>query len=177
MDVNNQISQITLNMELKSLQDWDAKTGDVFETARGTRFTVHHVNQEDATGRTEYKKGPCVDVDLWYIANPIWHLISRATPTVDLTTITTPFGLLDDDTQKALQECDGGVEIWVGGSWLLVNEPLFSSSYTYRTKPTPPVKTFTQRVWLDDLQCYGTVTGQVQDGKLVGDAKGVVEGA
>ena len=177
MDVNNQLSRITLNMELKSLQDWDAKPGDVFENARGTRFTVHHVNQEDVTGRTQYKKGPCVDVDLWYIDNPMWHLISRATPTVDLTTITTPFGLLDETTQKALREYEWGFELWLGDSWSLEYDPLFTPSYTYRAKPTPPVKTFTQRVWLGDLQCYGTVTGQVQDGKLVGDAKVVIEGS
>jgi len=162
-------------MELKSLQGWNAKPGDVFETAEGTRFTVDHVNQGYAIGRTEWPDDSVNAVSTWSIGNPQWHLISRATPTVDLTTITTPFGLLDDDTQKALQECDGGVEMWIGSSWLLVNEPLFSLSSTYRVKPTPSVKTFTQRVWLDDLQCYGKVTGQVQDGELVGDAKVVIE--
>ena len=162
-------------MELKSLQDWNVKTGDVFGAERGTRFTVDHVNEKHATGRTEYQNGGVYTSDRWSMDNPQWYLISRATPTVDLTTITTPFGLLDEATQKALREYDGKVEIWLGDSWSLINEPLFSSSYTYRAKPTPTVKTFTQRVWLDDLLCHGTVTGQVQDGKLVGDAKVVVE--
>ena len=161
-------------MELKSLRDWDVKTGDVFGVGVGTRFTVDQVDQEYATGRTD-QNGVVYTRDQWSMDNPIWHLISRATPTVDLTTITTPFGLLDDDTQKALREYDGKVEIWLGDSWSLINEPLFGQTYTYRATPTPPDKTFTQRVWLDDLQCHGTVTGQVQDGKLVGDAKVVVE--
>ena len=162
-------------MELKSLRDWDAKPGDVFGTERGTRFTVYHVNEEYATGLTEWKKGSSHDGDTWSMAERMWHLISRATPTVDLTAITTPFGLLDADIQTALREYDDVVEVWNGEKWVKRDCPSFVKSHTYRAKPTPPVKTFTQRVWLDDLQCYGTVTGQVQDGKLVGDAKVVIE--
>jgi len=162
-------------MGLKSLQDWDAKTGDVFGAERGTRFTVDHVNEKHATGRTEYQNGGVYTSDRWSMDNPQWYLISRATPTVDLTTITTPFGLLDDDTQKALREYDGGVEIWGGYNWTVLKSPSFMTPSTYRAKPTPPVKKFKTQVWIDDLQCYGTVTGQVQDGKLVGDAKVVVE--
>jgi len=164
-------------MELKSLKDWGAKTGDVFGAERGTSFTVDHVNEKHATGRTECQNGGVYISDKWSMDTPLWHLISRATPTVDLTTITTPFGLLDETTQKALREYEWGFELWLGDSWSLEYDPLFTPSYTYRAKPTPPVKTFTQRVWLGDLQCYGTVTGQVQDGKLVGDAKVVIEGA
>ena len=162
-------------MELKSLQDWDAKAGDVFKTERGTKFTIDHVNEEYAGGRTEWLDGTDYDGDRWSMDNPMWHLISRATPTVDLTTITTPFGLLDETTQKALREYDGDVELWFGGEWDDLENPSFGQSYTYRAKPTPPVKTFKAQVWIDDLQCYGTVTGQVQDGKLVGDVGVVIE--
>ena len=174
MDVHN---QTTLNMGLKSLRDWDAKVGDVFGANGVIKFTVDSANQEYVTGLTEWSDGSSTQDDNWSIDGLAWHLISRATPTVDLTTITTPFGLLDDDTQKALREYDDVIEVWNGEKWVKRDCPSFVKSHTYRAKPTPPVKTFTQRVWLDDLQCYGTVTGQVQDGKLVGDAKVVIEGA
>jgi hypothetical protein len=59
--------------------------------------------------------------------------------TVDLTTITTPFGLLDEATQKALREC-GGPWLWYDedGDWHVLEGPSWSSGFVYRLKPQPP---------------------------------------
>ena len=53
----------------------------------------------------------------------------------DLTQITCPFGMLDDDTQERLRAC-GETEFWNDGRW---NETTgFKFQYlTYRAKPKP----------------------------------------
>ena len=53
----------------------------------------------------------------------------------DLTQITCPFGMLDDDTQERLKACDE-TEFWNDGRW---NETTgFKFQYlTYRAKPQP----------------------------------------
>ena len=53
----------------------------------------------------------------------------------DLTQITCPFGMLDDDTQERLMDCDE-TEFWNDGRW---NETTgFKFQYlTYRAKPKP----------------------------------------
>jgi len=104
-------------MELKTLQDWDAKPGDVF--GRGTMsFTIDRLDGEDAIGKTKYRGGMIKFGDNWMLeGTKSWHLISRATPTVDLTAITTPFGLLDADTKKALREYTGQIEVWIVDGW------------------------------------------------------------
>jgi hypothetical protein len=61
--------------------------------------------------------------------------------TTDLTTITTPFGLLDKATQKALRECGGPWEFYSNfEGWLKITRPDFSYNMgvTYRLKPQPP---------------------------------------
>jgi hypothetical protein len=58
--------------------------------------------------------------------------------TVDLTTITTPFGLLDEATQNALRECGGPWEIYTSRGWEWIDYPSFCRRTTYRLKPQPP---------------------------------------
>lgn len=56
----------------------------------------------------------------------------------DLTKITTPFGLLDEETQRALKECGGPWEIFdYMGKWSSRAEPEFCKSYAYRQKQQP----------------------------------------
>lgn len=59
--------------------------------------------------------------------------------TQDLTKITTPFGLLDKETQEALR-AHGGPYEWLnwGGSWEETDPPHWSLCYAYRVKPQPP---------------------------------------
>jgi len=57
----------------------------------------------------------------------------------DLTAITTPFGLLDAETQEALKEHGGPYELWRGGYWGDAGGgEEFDTWYTYRVKPQPP---------------------------------------
>lgn len=56
--------------------------------------------------------------------------------TQDLTKITTPFGLLDAETQEALR-AHGGPYQWWQGVWEDI-EPNWVGTMTYRVKPQPP---------------------------------------
>lgn len=55
----------------------------------------------------------------------------------DLTAITTPFGLLDKETQDALLAHGGPYEIWRGSHWVEC-DPAWDKCYAYRVKPQPP---------------------------------------
>lgn len=59
----------------------------------------------------------------------------------DLTAITTPFGLLDEETRRALRAHGGPYEGFTGdhkGLWTDVAIPGWVASSTYRVKPQPP---------------------------------------
>jgi hypothetical protein len=57
----------------------------------------------------------------------------------DLTAITAPFGLLDDDTQARLRAWPHGVESFAnyGAGWFSNPTPYWTSCYTYRARPAP----------------------------------------
>ena len=54
----------------------------------------------------------------------------------DLTKITCPFGMLDDDTQQRLKACEE-VESFEGYGWYYKPYPRFSPYRVYRAKPQP----------------------------------------
>jgi len=56
----------------------------------------------------------------------------------DLTAITTPFGLLDRETQEALKAHGGPWEMYVGDAWADNDEPIWHKATVYRVKPAPP---------------------------------------
>ena len=56
----------------------------------------------------------------------------------DLTKIATPFGLLDAETQKALQEHGGPYEIFNEDGWSKPRRISWFKSSVYRVKPKPP---------------------------------------
>ena len=57
----------------------------------------------------------------------------------DLTKITTPFGLLDAETQEALKAHGGPYEFYqMMGSWRGEDSPAFAAIIVYRVKPAPP---------------------------------------
>jgi hypothetical protein len=56
----------------------------------------------------------------------------------DLTKITTPYGFLDEATQKALRECGGPYQIVCGWGWDDADNPAWVGGSTYRLKPQPP---------------------------------------
>ena len=58
---------------------------------------------------------------------------------IDLTKITTPFGLLDAETQVALRAHGGPWEFLnLSGSWDELVSPAWHLNSTYRVKPDPP---------------------------------------
>ncbi|NOD65785.1 hypothetical protein [Ruegeria sp. HKCCD6109] len=62
----------------------------------------------------------------------------------DLTQITTSFGLLDEETQKALKAHEGGIEYYCSdGTWIVLGFPIWDKGKTYRAKPEPKRETFT----------------------------------
>lgn len=62
---------------------------------------------------------------------------------IDLTAITTPFGLLDKETQDALRAHGGPYEVYMGDTrdasvkWM-ETAPLWSEALVVRVKPQPP---------------------------------------
>lgn len=63
---------------------------------------------------------------------------------VDLTKITTPFGLLDKQTQEALKSYVGGIEFYGVDGWLAIKDVFtdvfFVPHLVYRAKPKPVTK-------------------------------------
>ena len=60
---------------------------------------------------------------------------------MDLTKITTPFGLLDDETQNALRVHGGPYEVFqTNGAWGVCISPWWGTTNTYRVKPRPLTK-------------------------------------
>lgn len=58
----------------------------------------------------------------------------------DLTKITTPYGLLDAETQEALRNCGGPWEFYMGdekAEWTGLEGPSFYEEYAYRQAPQP----------------------------------------
>ena len=60
---------------------------------------------------------------------------------IDLTTITTPFGLLmaiDPERASALRAHGGPYDVWTGTHWHTCGHaPAFSAELTYRVSPSP----------------------------------------
>ena len=56
---------------------------------------------------------------------------------MDLTNITTPFGLLDAETQAALKAHGGPYEYYGPVGWENFDRPSWSTNYTYRVRPEP----------------------------------------
>ncbi len=59
---------------------------------------------------------------------------------MDLTAITTPYGLLDDATREALKAHGGPYEFWHGskGFFEAAGTPVWDAVFVYRVKPQPP---------------------------------------
>ena len=77
----------------------------------------------------------------------------------DLTQITCPFGMLDDDTQRRLDDhvdAGGAIEGWRDCGWLLCGNGIWDKYITYRAKPKPK-RVVTWVHWdKDDAVCCET---------------------
>lgn len=75
---------------------------------------------------------------------------------MDLTKITTPFGLLDEETQNALIEHAGPFEFYdEDGDWTGISIPSWRPDVVYRVKPQPPKP----REWWMVIGTTGSITG------------------
>ena len=75
---------------------------------------------------------------------------------MDLTKITTPFGLLDAETQEALKAHGGPYEYFNGSQWMASNSVSLNDIDTglaYRVKPLPPKP---REVWSYGDSMFGT---------------------
>lgn len=78
----------------------------------------------------------------------------------DLTKITTPFGLLDAETQKALREHGGPYEMFFNEGWR-TGAPVWAGACTYRVKPQPPKP---REWWMVDLMLrQGVIFKSLED--------------
>ena len=144
---------MTNDNEPKTLAELNVKPGDVVRYA-GPDATPYNCDRV-ITGVHENGKyysdgqkwGGCESM----ATGAPWVLVSRATPTIDLTTITTPFGLLDEATQAALKAHGGPYEIYEGMEigWREVRR-LYgdTTSVTYRVKPAPKRETVAADAWV-----------------------------
>lgn len=153
-------------METGTLKELNVKPGDVVECVD------HGVSEDHLTFGKYYDivNGPMLQTDMgsWWGDGVLAHtafpmlakfrILSRATPTPDLTAITTPFGLLDEAIKKAMRAHGGPYEMWDGEEW---DEgiPSWYGDCTYRVKPSPISETI--RV---------TITNDDQDGLFIAEA-------
>ena len=136
-----------------TLLELDVKPGDLVEyTMTGRVTTVTRFDGSDYFGTGGNPDAP-------YSQTAVFRLVSRApaadaddatiqrvmqasAPDVDLTSITTPFGLLPPETQAALKAHDGVVECFTRhGEWELCRWPAWLVETSYRAAPRPKVKT------------------------------------
>jgi hypothetical protein len=88
--------------------------------------------------------------------------IEPLTPEIDLTAITTPFGLLPEEVQRALKAHGGPWDMYVGGDlWFENEDPEWCERLVYRVRPEPPkpvVKDVPLVVWVDGVKTRTTWT-------------------
>ena len=94
---------------------------------------------------------------------------------MDLTKITTPFGLLDAETQKALEDASHAgqpIEFYNEcGAWMRVLGPSWVPGQVYRVKPQPPKpREWWINVYIDGLGCL--YAGQLHSTRSKADALG-----
>lgn len=138
-------------METGTLKELNVKPGDVVECVD------HGVTEEHLTVGVYYGivTGPMIQTDKgsWWGEGKLAHtnfpmlakfrIISRATPTPDLTAITTPFGLLDEATQEALRAHGGPYEWFDGEVWhyACITTDDRAGAFVYRAKKPVVVET------------------------------------
>ena len=147
-----------------TLRELDVKAGDVVELlerpARTGRWALPDVGYTCAIAEDGSLYG--IGAEYLHELTCRFRLISRAktaatdaatiqrvmeasSPSVDLTTLTSPFGLLPPETQAALKAHDGPVEFYISrGGWMgVAGDPFWDCATTYRAAPQPKVETHT----------------------------------
>ena len=118
-------------METGTLKELNVKPGDVVMLG-GWRKKIPMTVGPDMVARSEDNS---YTMTVEKSTDPDWFIISRATPTPDLTAITTPFGLLDQATQDALRAHGGPYDWYASNGWQHVVINNFEDHMTYRLQP------------------------------------------
>lgn len=126
-------------METGTLNELNVKPFDVVECVkRGDDMYGYKVGDEYTVSEGGWVYGMIPKK-----CNGTFRIISRANqanPTPDLTSLTTPFGLLDEATQEALRAHGGPYEAF-GWAGFVPCDPQWKNTITYRVRPAPVRKT------------------------------------
>lgn len=138
-------------METGTLKELNVQPGDVVKWADGEKpeRTIQGWCGGECYATDQELGGP-----IHLYSGATFRIISRATPAVDLTALTTPFGMLDDvhgpGTQDALRAHGGPYQRYAdNGNWFAVDVPLWYLGDAYRVKPAPKRETVTRDMWAD----------------------------
>ena len=137
------------------------EAGKFYKDVMGRRCEV--MLDDGSIGNERFKVSHGESVEIWHFDNgranidcdkydliaewvdelPHGHARLPSGAVVDLTAITTPFGLLDEvygpGAQEALRAHGGPWEGWCeGAKWEKIHDPYWSVTSTYRVKPQPP---------------------------------------
>ncbi|UNY40293.1 hypothetical protein KLEP181_gp59 [Paracoccus phage vB_PmaP_KLEP18-1] len=137
-------------MEVGTLKELNVQPGDVV-TPAGWDIGLTMGKDYQVVDRGD---GPFfIDDDGDAVEIPVMRIVSRATPAIDLTAITTPFGLLDAATQEALRAHGGPYEYFYMGEWYETDTiDDRDTHWVHRVKPAPKRETvvFDGWIWNDD---------------------------
>lgn len=84
-------------------------------------------------------------------------------PDTDLTAITTPFGLLDEATQDALEAHDGEIEYYGSQGWV-IKKPLWNRNLTYRARKKPVEDSVTHKACAFQIGSHEPIVSASQYG-------------
>lgn len=154
-----------------TLAELDVKPGDVVEQLDGMSpdgnrqyFVCNGPDPYGASGPWLCKSRTGDTSKGWSSSKKNCRLISRAatTPPIDLTAITTPFGLLDKATQDALRDHGGPVDQYTSCGWRphVMHKVSYHPAVVYRVKPGPKREAVTNREMY--ITTRGTIAGNAK---------------
>lgn len=163
--------------QIGTLEELGVKPGDVVENVsheeyKGLQWTCHDAHPKgfvDQPCVVYHKNGRSSFMHVYNRDKYKWRIISRATttPSIDLTAITTPFGLLDKATQEALRAHGGPVEQYTSCGWRphVMHKVSYHPSVVYRVKPSPKRETVTKIAYMTSEGCVSMF--QILDSTMV----------
>lgn len=130
----------------KTLKELNVKPGDVVQNQKS--LMNYTISENMNVGRIPVRDS----VDKY-------KLISRATPEIDLTAITTPLGLLDDATRDALKAHGGPYRYWDfdAARWFdELGHPIWFDGNILSVKPSPKVESVAMVIEKDGAAWNGS---------------------
>lgn len=135
----------------KTLKELNVKPGDVVEClSEPYHALIGQMATIQENGWAMFSDGGFFMPECDEEFNREYRIVSRATPEIDLTAITTPLGLLDDATRDSLKAHGGPYEEYCVEGWL-DSGPVkhWANADVIRVKPYPKVETVSLTVQKD----------------------------